>query len=106
MRALICFWKKVNGVQLRPEVTAPCQSIPFPETVLMEQDRPRTLYHRHYYFRFRLKPEVLMKSAPTEKWLVLHVWLAGTSIQVQLLSGLVTIMLKKLQLQSMFTVNT
>ena len=71
----------------------------------MEQDRPRTLYLRSYYFRFRLKPEVLMESAPIEKWLVRRVWLAGTSIQVQPLSGLVTVMLKKLQPQSILEAN-
>jgi len=67
MTELIYFWKRINGVQLRPEVTATCQCAPFPEIAPMEQDRPRTLYLRSYYFRFRPKPEVLMKYAPTEK---------------------------------------
>jgi len=56
----------------------------------------QTLHHRYCYFRLQKKPEVLMQSAPTEKWLVHHVWLVGISTEAQRPSGLATVVLKKL----------
>jgi len=57
----------------------------------------QTLHYRYYSFRLQKKPEVLMQSASTEKWLVHHVWLVGISTEVQRPSGLTTVVLKKLQ---------
>jgi len=57
----------------------------------------QTLHYRYYYFRLQKQPEVLMQSAPTEKWPVHHVWIVGISTEAQRPSGLATVVLKKLQ---------
>jgi len=64
MRALIYFQARLMTGISRTRLAATPRRVP----------SRQTLHHRYCYFRLQKKPEVLMQSAPTEKWPVHHVW--------------------------------